>query len=506
MTHMAIFLSTLNVSLPESIGIGTLLHFALSIAICLHLLRKPRDARTSLLWIFFTTALPVVGPLAYLLFGINTIPSKGWQKQYSDSTFQKRQRQKARNDRPLDSVRAQKSPLASALDNETLITLNRVLDQLSGNHLLLGGNEVQLTETAELALEEMFLAIRSARKHIHLSTYIFNDDRIGQRLMSLLAERARSGVQVRVLYDAFGSAGANLRLFFWHHRHIPNLHIIGFSQANMLKRKFQLNLRNHRKLLIIDGTLAFTGGVNFHDVYLPRDGQPGTIDYHFKLRGPIVLELQYTFLRDWYYMTDDPTEKLLDKTFFPNPEHAGDLAVRLQNSGPTRDETGAALNTFFAAINLARKQILIVTPYFVPPEALILALRMAAFRGVDVKVLVPSVNNHPTLRFASHALYTSLLTAGVRIYERQPPFIHAKAAIFDDAVSIIGSVNFDPRSLFLNYETNLVVFNVEFATRVKGAILNDLSHAQEIIYAEWSRRPKLTQLAENFFNLFHPIA
>ncbi len=503
---MTLILATLNVSLPESIGFGTVLHIVLSVAVCLHLLRKPRDARTSLLWIFFTTALPIIGPLSYVLFGINTVPSKGWQKQYSDSTFQKHQRLKIRNDHPLATMYAQTTSHISASENEALITFNRVLDQLSDNHPLLGGNEMQLTETAELALEEMFLALGKACKHIHLSTYIFNDDRMGQRLMSILAERARSGVQVRVLYDAFGSAGANLRLFFWRHRHVPNLQLVGFSQANMLKRKFQLNLRNHRKLLIIDGVLAYTGGINFHDVYLPHNGLPGTIDYHFRLRGPAVLELQYTFLRDWYYMTDEPMEKLLDVAFFPPPVHAGELAVRLQNSGPTRDETGAALNTFFAAINLARKHILIVTPYFVPPETLILALRQAAFRGVDVKVLVPSVNNHPTLRFASHALYAPLLTAGVRIYEREPPFIHAKAAIFDDVVSIIGSVNFDPRSLFLNYETNLVVFNDAFAARLKGAILNDLSHAREVLYSEWCLRPRLTQLLENFFNLFHPIA
>ena len=503
---MFFFMATLNVSLPESIGIGTLLHFALSTAVCLHLLRKPRDARTSLLWIFFTTAFPVIGPLAYVLFGINTVPSKGWQKQYSDSTFQKRQKLNIRTDRPQTALQAQNAHLNGATESGNFSSFNRILDQLSRNHPLLGGNDIQLIDTAELALEEMFLAIRTARKHIHLSTYIFNDDSIGQRLMALLVERAQAGVQVRVLYDAFGSAGANLRLFFWHRRHVPNLRLIGFSQANMLKRKFQLNLRNHRKILVVDGTLAFTGGVNFHDVYLPHDGLPGTIDYHFKVRGPVVNELQYTFLRDWYYMTDEPTDTLLSKAFFPTPEHAGDYAVRLQNSGPTRDETGVALNTFFAAINLARKQILIITPYFVPPETLVLALRQAAFRGVDVKVLVPSVNNHPTLRLASHALYAALLTAGVRIYERQPPFIHAKAAIIDDTVSIIGSVNFDPRSLFLNYETNLVVINAAFAAHLKSAIIDELAHAQEVLFAEWRRRPRLTQLAENFFNLFNPIA
>lgn len=500
------FLAWASVTLPESIGYGTVLHISLSLMVILHLLNKPRDARTSLLWIFFTSVFPVVGPLAYVLFGINTIPNKGWQKQYSDSAFQKRQRLNIRTTHPLSAMHTQRNTLRVMPSDSALAPLNRILDNLSANHPLLGGNDIQLLEPAGMALEQMFLAIQNARQHIHLSTYIFNDDVIGHRLMALLVERANAGVQVRVLYDAFGSAGANLRLFFWRQRHVPNLQIIGFSQANMLKRKFQLNLRNHRKILVVDGTLAFTGGVNFHDVYLSRANAPGTIDYHFRILGPAVLELQYTFLRDWYYMTDEPAEKLLAKEFFPAPEHMGDVAVRLQNSGPTRAETGAALDTFFAAINLARKQILIVTPYFVPPEPLILALRQAAYRGVDVKVLVPAINNHPTLQLASQALYASLLLSGIRIFEREPPFIHAKASIIDDAVAIIGSANFDPRSLFLNYETNLVAFDSRFAAQLKAAVLNDITHSQEILYAEWRRRPQLRQLAENFFNLFHPIA
>jgi cardiolipin synthase len=477
----------------------------ISLLVCLHLLRKPHDARTSLLWIFVATAFPGVGPLAYLLFGINTIPNKGWEKQHSDMIFQKQQL-KARSPHPGALAQAQKKAQTSADGRAALVYLDRILDHLSAHHPMLDGNDVQLIETAERALEEMFAALRSARKHIHLATYIFNDDRVGERLMSLLVERAQAGVEVRVLYDAFGSAGANLRLFFWRRRRVPNLHIIGFSQANVLKRKFQLNLRNHRKILVVDGTTAFTGGVNFHDVYLPHAGKPGTLDYHFSLRGPVVLELQYTFLRDWYYMTDESTDKLLAGTYFPAAEQAGAYAVRLQNSGPGGDESGTALETYFAAINLARKQILIVTPYFVPPESLIISLRQAAYRGVDVKVLVPSVNNHPTLRFASQALYTPLLTAGVRIFERRPPFIHAKAAIIDDAVALIGSANLDSRSLFLNYETNLVVFDDDFSARLKAAVLDDLAHAEEILYSEWRRRPRGRQLVENFFNLFHPIA
>jgi len=492
--------------LPESIGYGSVIHVLLCLLVILHVLRKPRDARTSLLWIFLTTAVPFFGFAAYVLFGINTIPEKGWQKQYSDSTFRKRQRMHSRTTHPLAKMRAQQTSFRAQPPDPENVPLNRIMDHMSRNHPLLGGNEITLLEPAEAALETMLTAIGAARHSINLATYIFGDDRTGRRLMALLEERARAGVRVRVLYDAFGSAGPSLRLFFWRHRTVPNLRLTGYSQANMLKRKFQLNLRNHRKILVVDGQTAFTGGVNFHDAYLTRKRRDATIDYHFRMRGPIVLELQYTFLRDWYYMTDEPADTLLSSALFPAPEKAGETAARLQNSGPTRDETAAALDTFLAAFNQASRQILIVTPYFVPPQPLILALRHAAYRGVDVKILVPSVNNHPTLKLASQALYKPLLMSGIRIFERHAPFIHAKATVIDDSTAIIGSANLDPRSLFLNYETNLAVFDRGFAAKLKSAVLEDLAQADEVLYSEWRRRPLRRQLAENFFNLFHPIA
>jgi len=501
-----LLLATLNVTLPESIGLGSIAHVLICLLVALHVLDKPRDARTSLLWILVTIVFPVVGALAYLLFGINTIPHKGWEKQHSDVVFRKHQQRKNRPGNPLARMNATRDARRVEPLDPLSRQLNLILQHMAPDHPLLGGNRIDILEPAPTALEAMFDAIAHARHHIHLATYIFNDDAVGKRLMDLLIDRANAGVRVRVLYDAFGSAGASLRRFFWRRRRVPNFQLIGFSQANVLKRKFQLNLRNHRKILVVDGTVAFTGGVNFHDVYLPHGHESGTIDYHFRLRGPIVLELQYTFLRDWYYMTDEPPERLLSREHFPTPSQPGKSAARLQNSGPTQEETGAALDSFFAAINLACSQVLIVTPYFVPPESLILAMRQAASRGVNVKVLVPSVNNHPTLQYASHALYEPLLSAGVHIYERDAPFMHAKAALIDDAIAFIGSVNVDSRSLFLNYETNVIVFDPAFASRLKRTIHGDLAHAREILHTEWHRRLHGQRFLENFFNLFHPIA
>lgn len=494
-----------SLTLPESIGLGTLLHVVLTLVVIFHVLAKPREARTSLLWIIGVTAFPLFGFVVYLLFGINTTPRKAFKKQTSDRTFFASWSGGTGVEEEVAPV-FHRSKFQVQLPDSGAGRLAHLLSHYAPDFPLLGGNDIRICENAEQVLETMLKEMQQAKDHIHLSTYILSDDDVGRRVMEVLCERARAGVRVRVMYDAFGSAGASLRLFFWKYRKVPNLHMVGFSQANIFKRKFQFSLRNHRKILVLDGKVAYTGGVNFHDVYLSKGTAAGVMDYHFRVEGPIVSELQYTFLRDWYYMNDESSEDLLCANHFPRPIVSGKMAACVQNSSPTSDELHAALNAFFAATNLACKQILIVTPYLVPPEPLVMALQQAAFRGVDVKILVPSINNHPSIRFASRALYTRLLMAGVRIFERKPPFIHGKAMVIDGEVAIVGSTNMDSRSLKLNYETNLAIFDSLFAERLRIVIQDDLDHADEIEYSQWRLRSKSQHLLENFFNLFHPIA
>lgn len=498
------FFHSLTVS--ESIGLGTLLHVVLTFFVIFHVLDKPRDSRTSMLWLFGVTAFPLVGFVGYLLFGINTIPRKAFKKQTSDRTFFESWTGGGVEGEEEVAPVFHRSKFQVQLPPSVSGRLSQLLLHYAPDFPLLGGNDVRICENAEQVIKEMLQEMGHAKDHIHLSTYILNDDEVGKRVMDVLCERARAGVRVRVMVDAFGSAGASFRGFFWKYRKVPNLRIVGFSQANIFKRKFQFSLRNHRKILVLDGKVAYTGGVNFYDVYLSKGASAGISDYHFRIAGPVVSELQYTFLRDWYYMTDETSEDLLCANHFPRPDVSGTMATCVQNSSPTPDEQQAALNAFFAATNLACKQILIVTPYLVPPESLVLALQQAAFRGVDVKIVVPSINNHPSIRFASQALYSRLLTAGVRIFERHPPFIHGKAMVIDNEVAIIGSTNMDSWSLKLNYETNLVVFDQLFAERLRFVIQDDLDHADEIEYSQWRRRSKRQHLLENFFNLFHPIA
>ena len=490
------------------IGLLSALIFIGNVWVLFHILKRPRDARSSLLWIFFVFTFPLIGLIAYVLFGINTVPQKRWSKLYSDAVFRQHQ----------DSEKGH-SPLAEAyarreeerIDRETTAdpAFHRILDQIAPEHPLLGGNAIEPLAPADQALEAIFATIREARHHIHLTTYILEDDYVGRRLLTGLCRQAKAGVQVRVLYDAFGSAHATLRGFFRRYRKIPNLELVPFSQSHFPKRQFQLNLRLHRKLLIIDGTLAFTGGVNFHDIYLPANGEnrgAGVSDLHFMVRGPIVLDLQYTFLRDWFYMTDTPIETISGAAFYPPATPCGELPARLVNSSPQLQLASAATNLFFALANRATRQLILVTPYLVPSQALLLALCQAAARGVEVKILVPRKNNHPTIRIASQALYRPLLVAGVTIFERRPPFRHTKAAVMDDRISVIGSANLDPRSLDFNYESNLVIESIPFAQRLKALLADDFARADAITYPEWRRRPKIRRLLENFFNLFHPIA
>jgi cardiolipin synthase len=265
-----------------------------------------------------------------------------------------------------------------------------------------------------------------------------------------------------------------------------------------------VNLRNHRKVLILDGRTAFMGGLNLDDVNVSRPGRPADRDYHFSVRGPIVQELQYSFLRDWYFMTDEDPQALLRKECFPHIEPAGRALVRVVNGGPT-SEVENITDVFFSTIGAARRQLLVVTPYLVPTPDLVRALRAAALRGVDVRVVVPGRNNHVYAGMASRAIYEDLMGAGVRIFERHGPFLHGKALLADDAVAVVGTANLDVRSLRLNYETNLVVYDESFIGELKRVVLEDQSLSEEISLVQWRKRPIRQRMLENFCHLMAPM-
>ncbi|NOU36850.1 MAG: cardiolipin synthase [Kiritimatiellaceae bacterium] len=475
-------------------------HLTAFVLVTFHCLQRRRNATSTLLWIFIAWSFPAIGPLFYLSFGIDRVGDRGFLKFLADEHILE-----TRKGTQIAAPRAYWHHLTGApAENEFQRELNRTLDALIPDHPALAGNRLVPLVDGDEAYPRMLEAIRSAKRHIHLQSYIIGNDEISRKFMDALAAKAAEGVQVRLLYDRFGSSSALFGGLFRRARKVPNFRVAGWTQANPLKRQFQINLRNHRKTLVVDGEIGFFGGINLLDDHITRPGKPPIRDYHFEVEGPIVQELQYSFLRDWYFITEESPEKLLTEEYFPHANPAGEITARLISTGPSTVED-VATESFFNSIVLAKKQILAVTPYFVPPEDILRALRSAALRGVDVHLVVPKENNHRYAGYASRALYEELLLAGVHIHERRPPFMHAKALIIDGEFSLVGTANLDVRSLHLNYETCLAVYSTEFTDAMKEIIHEDIASSDEVLLADWQARPAAYRLRENLAALLTPI-
>jgi len=489
--------------------LSTLLHVVIFLAVSLHCLAAKREPASTVLWIFVAWSFPGVGAAIYLMFGIQRLPDRGLRHIVSDQLFHQARASREDHahqdhDQSLGYWRALRSAVRAEPSSELGRAFSRAMDSTHSDHPLLAGNAIEPLVDGTEAYSPMLQAIRSATHHIHLQSFIICNDAVGREFLNALAERARAGIQVRVLYDRFGSTRALFSGLFRRYGNIPNMTIAGWTLANPLRRQFQLNLRNHRKLLIIDGRAAFIGGMNLQVENVATAGKPPQRDYQFKVQGPAVLELQFTFMRDWYHMTSADPDSLLQPAYFPRPQSKGDVACRVLNSGPT-SKRDAITDAFFMAIVDARQQIMLVTPYFVPPREMIRALRAAALRGVDVHLVVPRKNNHTYAGWASRAAYGDLLDAGVHIHERIGAFLHAKALIVDSELSMIGTANWDMQSLKLNYETCMAVHSTSFAGRLKEIVHADMDLSEEVDALAWSRRPLWRKLLENLFLLMTPV-
>ncbi len=486
-------------------GIDAVLHIVAFLMVVYSCLHTRRESTSALLWIFVAWAFPLIGPLLFLLFGINRVSRKAWHKQRIDNEFLSERLSRESASLPLVYWRAVHESLAVEPTDPTAQSLNKTLDPVLSDYPLLGGNTLEPLVDGDNAYPQMLDAIRRARHHVHLQTFIVWNDAISREFLDLLAEKARQGVTVRFMFDSFGSMGAVLSPLFLRYRHVPNMQIIGWTQTNVLKRLVQFNLRNHRKIMVVDGEIAFMGGINLRQENLSRPGVPAIRDYHVAIRGPIVQELQYSFLRDWYFMTDEDPDVLLQQAHFPHLPAVGTAMVRVVNSGPTPDEMEVISQVFFECLVAARRQLIVVTPYFVPPRDILQALCSAARRGVDVRLIVPGTNNHLYAGLAGQSLYEDILKSGVRVFQRRAPFMHAKALIVDDTLAMVGSANLDVRSLRLNYESNLIVYNPGFISSLKQIVLKDQAHSDELNLNAWQSRPTSQRLLENACYLLMPM-
>lgn len=484
---------------------GSLAHLIGFGWVMLHCLRFRRPATSAILWIFVAWSFPVMGWLLYLALGVDRVRIKGFRKHVTDQRLL--QERHAREEEALPLVYWHRvHQIAKTIPEDHLgAALERAMNLTTNDYPLLSGNRITPLITGDQAYPAMLEAIRSAENHIHLQSFIIARDDTGRRFLDALAERAREGITVRVLYDRFGCSRSMWPGLFRDYANVPNMRVVGWTQANPLKRQFQINLRNHRKLLIVDGRQAFCGGINLRNCNVSDRGSQAIRNYHFAAKGPIVQELQYAFMRDWYFMTEEDPDMIFTENHFPPVPLAGRTLARVLNGGPNLSEREVITTTFMMAFTAARKSIYLCTPYFVPTVDILQALRMAAIRGVAVHVVVPRDCDHVFAGLASQALYEDLLVVGVRIFRRRPPFLHAKALIVDGTFALVGTANLDVRSLRLNYETCLAVHDETFVNSLKAVILEEIANSDEIVLEDWCERSTGRRIAENFCSLLEPV-
>ncbi len=367
------------------------------------------------------------------------------------------------------------------------------LEELATGKPLIAGNKVTLLYDGPQTMASMMEAIGKAKDHVNLETYIFDQDEIGLQFAALLMERQRAGVQVHVMYDAIGTIGTP-QAFFDKMRD-AGIRLVAFNPVNPLKLvgPWEPNNRDHRKLLVVDGQVAFTGGVNISSAYAnssffrSKAASADTVgwrDTHIRIEGPAVAALQWEFLTNW---ATQLAPELSDGNFFPPLANAGDKLVRVLASTPDGDHDIYA--AYILAIDSAVKSVHITCAYFVPDVQILKALTGAARRGVDVKIILPSVTDSGLVFHAGRSFYDEMLSSGIRVYELQISVLHAKTAVIDRLWSTVGSTNIDTRSFLHNYELNAVVLDNEFGQALESAFDEDLRFSLEITAERWAQRP-----------------
>jgi cardiolipin synthase len=462
----------------------------LATGVTIHAVLWKRDSRAVIGWVGLAWLAPFVGAIAYLCLGINRIERKA-----AALILHKRQ---AGQQQPVLSPDDHKERADFERDYPNLMGLATAGRFLTGRPVV-PGNAVEPLVDGDEAYPEMLEAIARTNRSVSLLSYIFDSDRAGEAFLKALVDAQRRGVQVRVLIDDVGSKYSRPNMVSRLQK--AGLIAAGFLPTLVPRFPQYSNLRNHRKILVVDGRIAFTGGTNIREGHwLSLNPKDPVKCLHFRLAGPIVSQVQEVFAMDWACATG---EELDGEDWFPQVERAGDVWCRGIQHGPDEHfETMA--DVMAAGLASARRQVRIVTPYFLPNASLIQALNVTALRGVNVEIFLPSSNNIALVQWATTAQLWQLLEKGCRIYSTPPPFDHTKLMVVDGIWSLIGSTNWDPRSLRLNFEFNVECYREHLAASLNEMIDSKARTAEQITLDDVNGRNFPTRLRDGLARLFSP--
>lgn len=487
-----------GLALPNLWAVVATIVYFLGIFHALHAIMKVRLSQSAIAWSVFLLSMPWVGIPVYWIFG---------RRKFEGYTHRMRS-VKNRYDRDRSDLVALFQPWRPVF-SEPLRTLDQAAVQL-GALPFSHGNEVDLLIDGEQTYASILEDIGSSKDYILFQTYILNDDKSGRKFLAALGNAAQRGIRVHVLYDEVGSNGLSGRFL----RRAEKLGIVtsGFKSTKGRGNRFQINFRNHRKIIVIDGTVGFIGGLNIGDEHLGLDQSIGHWrDTHIRVSGPAVKGLQYSFLSDWYWAMDYvpatswnfEQQKPLGAEKANKQKTSGDEVLILPN-GPN-DKVDVCSLFIGSLIDVARKRIWIASPYFVPDEPTLSALKIASLRGVEVRLIVPRKVDHLALRLCTLSYYEDLNHLGIKVYEYLPGFMHQKVILIDDLVAGVGTVNMDNRSFHLNFEVMAYVASQRFVTRVEAMLQNDFENSELADLAIFDKQKLPLRLLIRIARLFSAI-
>ncbi len=446
----------------------------------------------TLSWIIILVFFPILGFIFYLFIGRNFRKLKIYtakeRKDYEELTqLSQREQNLLLNMSLSDSMGTEERMIANLFENNNKAFLTNF-------------NRLQIFSDGNSAIESIFDEIEKARNNIHIQFFVIKNDVVGNKLKDILIRKAKEGISIRLLYDSVGSW--RLSANFLNSLKQAGVKTASFSPVNIPFINSKLNYRNHRKIVVIDGETAFTGGVNIADKYCSKDPNIGYWrDTHLKIRGEAVHSLQALFITDWLFATK---EKMTTENYFSPSDCNLYNPLQIVSSGPDSNWE-SIMQGYFAMISFAKHHINIVTPYLILNESMMTAVKVAALSGVEVRIIVPAKTDHLIVYWAAKSYYQELLQAGIKIFEYQKGFIHSKIITIDGKVSSIGSANMDIRSFTQNFEVNAFIYSQEVTSQINAIFEDDLKVSKQLLLENFLKRPLTRKIAESTARIFSPL-
>jgi len=494
---LVVFEVTMNITYDEVLQkITTLLGiiftwYAIFIGIVIFL--ENNNSSKTIAWLLILFLVPVVGFIFYILFGQTVRKKKRFEKK-KNIDFELLSQIAFTQEKILGQI--------GLFQNDESMVKSRLIKLLlkNSNAPFTVNNNVEVLTNGENTYSSIIKELKEARHHIHMQYFIIRNDNIGNKIKDILINKAKEGLEIRLIYDSVGCWKLGKK-------YIKSLQDAGIKVYPFYPVIFpvlsrQLNYRNHRKIIVIDGRVGFLGGINIGDEYLGKNTHLGFWrDTHIKISGEAIYSLQNIFLKDWNFVS---AELILDKKYYPKLAHYGEQLIQITSSGPDSNWE-SILQAYFTMISTAEKRIWIATPYLVPDESILMALKTASLSGIDVRIIVPNKPDHYLVYWATRSYIEELLAAGVKVYSYQNGFIHSKLLLVDGIGASIGTANLDIRSFSINFEVNAFIYDNEVVKRIENDFLMDIDDSKEIELTEYSKRNIFVKFREALGRLFSPI-